>query len=86
MEQGRLLLVSPFPPAATWVSAESAQVRNRIVCTMAQQILVAHADPGSKTAHLAEEIAVWGKPLWAVEHLANQNLQTIGFLPYPARQ
>ena len=82
MEQGRLLLVSPFPASAERVSAESAQVRNRVVCTIAQQILVAHADPGSKTAALAEEISTWGKPLWTVDHASNHILQAIGFQIY----
>lgn len=82
VEEGRLLLVSPFPDSVQWVSAKNAQLRNRIVCALTQEIIIAHADNNSKTAALAEEVAGWGKPLWTVAHPANHNLLALGFQPY----
>ena len=84
LDEGRLLLVSPFPDTAQWVSAENAQVRNRIVCALTDEVLIAHAEADSKTAKLAEAVTGWGKPVWTVEHPANRNLLGMGFQPYSA--
>jgi len=40
MDEGRLLLVSPFADSVEWVSAERAQVRNRIACALAQGLVI----------------------------------------------
>jgi predicted Rossmann fold nucleotide-binding protein DprA/Smf involved in DNA uptake len=85
VEEGRLLLVSPFPDSVQWVSAENAQVRNRLVCALADEVLIAHAESRSKTEALAQEITGWSKPLWTVEHSANRNLQAMGFETYRAQ-
>lgn len=82
LDEGRLLLVSPFPDSVQWVSAENAQVRNRLVCSLANAVLVAHAEPGSKTEKLAETIIDGDKPLWTVDHPGNKNLQALGFRAY----
>lgn len=45
------------------------------IVTLADQVLIAHAEPGGKIARLAEEIAGWGKTVFALEHPAGAHLQ-----------
>ena len=61
LDAGRLLLLSPFAESVRRADAETAAQRNRFVAALADQVLIAHAEPGGKTARLAEEIAGWGK-------------------------
>lgn len=61
LEEGRLLLLSPFPESVRRADARTAVQRNRFVAALADQVLIAHAEPGSKTARLAEELVWWGK-------------------------
>ena len=58
---GRLLLVSPFGEQVRRITTETAMERNRFVAALAEQILIAHAEPGSKTEQLALEVAGWEK-------------------------
>ncbi len=74
LEEGRLLLLSFFPDTVRRATAETAYQRNRFVAAMADQILIAHAHPGSKTAQLAQEIAEGKKPLFMLNHSANESL------------
>lgn len=75
LEEGRLLLLSPFPETVRRTDTETAYQRNRFVAALADQVLMAHAHPGSKTAQLAQEIAEWGKPVFTLDHPANGHLR-----------
>lgn len=75
LEEGRLLLLSSFPDTVRRATAETAYQRNRFVAALADQVLIAHAHPGSKTAQLTQEIAGWGKSLFTLDHSANAHLQ-----------
>lgn len=79
---GRLLLVSPFPDSVGWVSAAQAQVRNRLVCALAQTVLIAHAEPGSKTLSLLDELMAGSKALYTIDHPANRPLLDRGIPAY----
>lgn len=59
----RLLIVSPFARNHRRITADVAQTRNRFVAALADQILVAHAGPGSKTDAFFRELLTWGKKL-----------------------
>lgn len=48
----------------------------------ADTVLVAHAQPGSKTEGLAQEAVEWGKQVYTLDHPANNNLLAIGVLRY----
>lgn len=82
LAEGHLLLISPFPDSVRWVSAEQAQVRNRLVCALAQTILVAHAEPGSKTLSLLDDLLATPKALTTLDHPANQPLRERGIPAY----
>ncbi|MBN1876593.1 MAG: transposase [Anaerolineae bacterium] len=75
LAEGRLLLLSPFAEAIRRASAQTATQRNRFVAALADQILIAHAHPGSKTAQLAQEVTAWGKRVFTLDHPANVHLQ-----------
>ncbi|MDY0020814.1 MAG: DNA-processing protein DprA [Anaerolineae bacterium] len=74
LAEGRLLLLSPFPEYVQRATAETALQRNRLVAALADALLVAHAEPEGKTAHLVQEIASWGKPLYTLDHPSNAHL------------
>jgi predicted Rossmann fold nucleotide-binding protein DprA/Smf involved in DNA uptake len=74
LDAGRLLLLSPFPESVRRADARTAVQRNRFVAALADQVLIAHAEPGSKTARLAEEIAGWRKVVFTLEHPAGAHL------------
>jgi predicted Rossmann fold nucleotide-binding protein DprA/Smf involved in DNA uptake len=65
---GRLLL-SPFGNAVRRVTAETALARSRFGSALADRVCIAHAEPGGKTEHLAEEARQWGKPISTMEEV-----------------
>ena len=75
---GRLLLLSPFDDKVRRMTRETATYRNRFVAALADQVLIAHARPGSKTEALAREVLEWGKPLYTLDHPANHHLLELG--------
>lgn len=81
IEEGRLLLLSPFRETQRRSTAETAVERNRFVAALAGAIFIAHASPNSKTEMFYRELLVWGKPLYTLESDANANLITLGARP-----
>ena len=55
-DEGRLLVLSPFGSRQRRPTTELAENRNRLVSTLATNILVAYAGPGSKTAQFCGEL------------------------------
>ena len=82
MAAGRLLLMSPFGDNVRRMTVDTALTRNRFVAALADTLLIAHAEPGSKTELLAQEVIGWGKPLYTVDNSANDNLVALGVLRY----
>ncbi len=78
LDDGRLLVLSPFPSAARRPTATLATRRNDLVASLASRVLVAHAAPGSKTEALAHKLAASGKPLLTLDSPANANLVAMG--------
>jgi len=44
------------------------------VAALADAVLVAHAQPDSKTGQLAQEVVGWGKQVYTLDHPANERL------------
>jgi len=82
MAAGRLLLISPFSEKVRRMTADTALPRNRFVAALADTVLIAHAQPGSKTELLAREVVEWGKPVYTLDHPANEHLLALGAKPY----
>ena len=78
LDEGRLLVLSPFPVTARRPTAELAAQRNDLVADLAQRVFIAHASPGSKTEAFARKLAESGKPVLTLESPANANLAEIG--------
>ena len=62
VEQGRLLVVSPFAAGQRRATAALAEQRNRYVADLARIVFVAHAAPGGQIERLVGELAAAGKP------------------------
>jgi predicted Rossmann fold nucleotide-binding protein DprA/Smf involved in DNA uptake len=74
IEQGRLLLLSPFTDRERRATVALAAKRNRFVAALAERILIAHASPGGALMALAEEALEWGKPVCSFDDPANAEL------------
>jgi hypothetical protein len=60
------------------VTAELAEIRNTFVATLADNILVAYAQPGGKTEAFAREVLSWRKPLLTIDDSAIARLIELG--------
>ena len=81
LEDGRLLILSPFNESVRRAAAATAVTRNRFVAALADIVLIAHAQPGSKTEQLAREVVGWGKQVCTLDHPANEHLLALGAKP-----
>jgi len=81
LEEGRLLLLSPFDDAIIRADEETARQRNRFVAALADRIFAAYAAPNSGTERFCREIIAWGKPLYTFADDANANLLALGAKP-----
>ncbi|MDD5677039.1 MAG: DNA-processing protein DprA [Kiritimatiellae bacterium] len=79
MEEGRMILASPFDGRTKRATAETALKRNLIISALAEKVFVAYAAPGSKTETLCRVISKWNKPRFTFNHEANRNLLSMGF-------
>ena len=77
LDDGPLLVLSPFPATARRPTAELAAQRNELVADLAAQIFIAHAAPGSKTEAFARKLAASGKPMLTLDSPGNANLVEI---------
>ena len=78
LDDGRLLVLSPFPATARRPTAELAAHRNNLVADIAQRVFIAHAAPGSKTEAFAHKLIESGKPLLTLDSPANTSLVEMG--------
>ena len=78
LDEGRLLVLSPFPATARRPTAELAAQRNDLLADLAAQVFIAHAAPGSKTESFTRKLAGSGKPLLTLDSSANTNLVKMG--------
>lgn len=60
-DQGRLLILSPFPDNVRRATKDTADQRNRLVAAMADEVHIIHAEPGGQIATLVIEIRTWTK-------------------------
>ena len=82
---GRLLVLSRFGANLRRATAHLAEERNLFVATLANEIFIAYAAPGSKTEAFARQVASWGKPLCTLDDPANANLLALGARPIQPR-
>ena len=78
LDDGRLLVITPFPATVKRPKADVAARRNELVASLASRVFIAHAAPGSKTEAFACKLAESGKPLLTLDSPANANLVGMG--------
>lgn len=67
LDDGRLLLLSPFGEKDRRVNARLAIKRNEFVAALADEILVAYAEAGGRTEQFRRKALEWKKPLFVFE-------------------
>jgi predicted Rossmann fold nucleotide-binding protein DprA/Smf involved in DNA uptake len=81
VDEGRLLILSPFDQKHRRITAELGEKRNAFVAAIADRIFVAYATPGGKTEQFCRKIISWSKPLLTFNCNENTNLISIGVRP-----
>jgi predicted Rossmann fold nucleotide-binding protein DprA/Smf involved in DNA uptake len=81
IEAGRMLLLSPFSEKQKRATTELATERNRFVASIADEVLIAYAHPGSKTEALCREVLAGGKRVYTFNDAANHHLVEMGAVP-----
>ena len=78
LDDGRLLILSPFPVTVRRPTTDLAAQRNELVASLASRVFIAHAASGSKTEAFARRLADAGKRLLTLDGSANENLLEVG--------
>lgn len=78
IEKGRLLILSPFINKLVRPTTTTTIYRNRIVASLADAIIIVHAEPNGRIEQLSQEISSWNKPLYTFESSANESLMAKG--------
>jgi predicted Rossmann fold nucleotide-binding protein DprA/Smf involved in DNA uptake len=77
-----LLVLSQFPPGRRRATTEQALMRNEFVGALADQILIPHARPASKTEQLALKLMQMGKRVLTFHDNRNERLLQLGAQPF----
>ena len=90
ISENRLLLLSPFEPGLRRPTQALTVIRNRFVAMIADSIMVAYANPRSKTEQLCLELLETGQCLYTLDMTENIELMEngaigirVGELPAP---
>ena len=78
IDQGRLLILSPFDKQHKRTTAQSAQQRNAFIADIADSVFIAYAAPGSKTQALCQQMITTKKRLYTIPSTYNQILIKMG--------
>lgn len=55
VEDGRILIISPFSKNVTKVTIETASIRNRMMIEIADEIIIGYADPNGKLSQILND-------------------------------
>lgn len=78
LEDGRLLILSPFSGKEKRISSDRAVKRNYFVAALATAIFIPYAAPGSKTETFCRELLKWGKRVYTTDAEKNTSLIETG--------
>jgi predicted Rossmann fold nucleotide-binding protein DprA/Smf involved in DNA uptake len=81
IDNGRLLVLSPFKKKHKRVTASLSEQRNRIVALLARDAFLPYAAPGSRSENLCKNIIKAGKQIFTFGDAANQSLLALGAKP-----
>ncbi|MFP4029471.1 MAG: DNA-processing protein DprA [Candidatus Brocadiia bacterium] len=74
VNNGQMLLLSPFESKHRHQTRELARKRNEFVAALADLVVIAYAEPGGMTEDIARQALEWGKPTVTFDIDDNQNL------------
>jgi predicted Rossmann fold nucleotide-binding protein DprA/Smf involved in DNA uptake len=78
LEDGRLLILSPFSGKEKRISSDKAVRRNYFVAALATDVFIPYAAPGSKTKTFCQELLKWGKQVYTIDDAKNTHLMEEG--------
>lgn len=78
LEDGRLLILSPFAEKACRISSDRARERNCFVAALASDIFVAYAAPGSNTERLCLDLMARNRTVVTLHDEKNLSLMASG--------
>ena len=78
LEDGRLLILSPFAGKEKRISSDRAVKRNYFVAALATDVFIPYAAPGSKTKTFCQELLKWGKQVYTIDDAKNTHLMEEG--------
>jgi predicted Rossmann fold nucleotide-binding protein DprA/Smf involved in DNA uptake len=78
IEDGRLLILSPFSGKEKRISSDRAVRRNYFVAALATAIFIPYAAPGSRTETFCQELLKWGKQIYTIDDAKNTHLMEEG--------
>ena len=81
IDQGRLLILSPFDERQKRPTVATAQQRNQLVAQLGRSFFIPHAGSGSKTEQLGREILKAGVPIYTFNSASNRGLIHSGAKP-----
>ena len=81
LNEGRLLILSPFGEKQRRANAALAARRNAFVSLLAHGVLIAYAAPGGGTEALCRNLVASGKAVLTLENEENMNLVNLGAQP-----
>jgi hypothetical protein len=77
-KEDRLLILSPFAPQHSRVTAALSEQRNRFVAALCDRVFIPHAAPNGKTFALAQSLLQAGRQVDTFNDPSNAGLITLG--------
>ena len=81
IDNGRLLVLSPFKKKHKRVTASLSEQRNRMVAMLAKEAFFPYAAAGSRSKNLSQDIIRAGKQIFTFGDTANESLIAMGAKP-----
>ena len=81
IDNGRLLVLSPFKKKHKRVTASLSEQRNRLIASIVNSFFIPYASPESKTEDLCKEIIDSGKTIYTLDAKDCGNLLKMGASP-----
>lgn len=85
IEDGRLLLVSPFPARQRRPTKSTADMRNKFVAAASDRLFILHAAANSRTLAFADELLAHGREVLTFNIKENENLKRLGATVWHAK-
>jgi predicted Rossmann fold nucleotide-binding protein DprA/Smf involved in DNA uptake len=86
VQEGRVLLLSPFETTVRRLTKDAARRRNEFVAALADGLMVPHASRGGEVEAVCRDVLARGKKVFTLASGANQHLLDLGAQPFDIQQ